>query len=158
MSGVNERAGRASPWSSTDLVVLWMCGSGALAGALGGTFVGYLYGRDQALTAAHVPWYAVTGLIIGAVAGFLLGLVPAGVMVALGRRTWATAPVRVAVTALAGAAPLTLSQLVLSGFSSVGEVLVFCALVTGAPAALVAAWLPARTRRSSPRVEVQPGP
>jgi hypothetical protein len=148
MLGVDKRTSRAPGWSYSDLVLVWMCGLGALAGAFGGAFVGYLYGLDQALTAATVPWYAATGLVIGAAAGSLLSLAPAGVLVALRHRRWATAPVRIALTALVGAAPLTLYQLLVSGFAMAGEVIVFCVVVTGAPAGLAAAWLAYRTRRS----------
>lgn len=123
-----------------------MCGFGAVAAALGGAFVGYLYGRDQALTAASAPWYSVGGFVIGAVAGIFLGLVPAGVFHVLAPRTWASGPVRIAVVALAGAAPLTIYGLVVSGFAS--EVAAFCVMVTGTPAALAAAILVHRNRRS----------
>jgi hypothetical protein len=151
MMGVDKRAGRAPKWPYNNLVMVWMCGLGALTGAFGGAFVGYLYGLDQALTAAAVPWYAATGLLIGAAAGSLLSLAPAGVLVALQHRSWATAPVRIALTALVGAAPLTLYQLLVSGFAITGEVIVFCAVVTGAPAGLAAAGLALSTRRSLPR-------
>lgn len=114
------------------------CGA---AGAIGGVFVGWLYGRDQASHAAHIPWYGIGGLLLGAFFGLLISLAPAAVLILLRGRGWAAAPVRIVLAALAAAAPLTLYMLAVSNFDPVGEVMVFCVFVTAVPAGLAAAWL-----------------
>jgi hypothetical protein len=146
---VRVTARRRPPWAYANLLVAWACGLGAVAGALGGGFVGYLYGLDDAVTSSEVAIDAVAGLLLGTAVGAGSGLLPAALLVALQSRTWATTPVRVVFAALLAAAPLSVLQLLASGSTVVPEALGFCALVTGAPAAVAAVVASRRSATSS---------
>ena len=83
--------------------------------------------------------------------GFILSLPAANVLVALLRKTWATAPVRTVLTALVGAAPLCLHLVVATELAATWRETLVTALVGGVPAGLAAAVHSARTRRSAAR-------
>jgi len=117
-----------------------------LAGAVSGCFVGWLYGRDQSLTAAGIPWYGVGGSVLGLLLGLLISLPPAVVLLALLGRGWASGPVCVVLAALAAAVPITLFIVLASAFYPVPEVLLFCLTVTAVPAGVVTGWLTRSSR------------
>ena len=124
------------------------CGS---AGAAGGFFVGWLFGRDQAPAPRDIPWYGIAGLLLGAFLGLLASLPPAAVLTGLQGRAWAPVSVRISSTALAAAAPIVLYVTVASGFEPALEAVVFCVAVTAVPAVLATAWLAARAGHAKRR-------
>ena len=146
------RSSGARVESDLDRAVVWLGGACVAAGAVGGFFVGWLYGRDQATSASSVPWYAVVGLLVGAVLGLFVSIGAIVVLVAVDGRRWAASRPLRAVLAGAGAAlPGALLLEVPAGFAAAPEALVFCVAVAALPAGLATALLDRRTGRPDAR-------
>lgn len=125
-----------------------MAASCAAVAAGAGCFVGWLYGRDQATSAAEWRTYMVEGVVVGAVVGLVVGLLSAVLLVGLHRRAPIGAPGRVALTAVAAAVGVGLVVVVLSGFAVVWSAILFCSLAAGVPVAAAGGWVSYRRHRA----------
>ena len=134
-------ARRGSAGSDAGAALGRMAACCAPAGALGGGYIGWLYGLDQALSPAGVPGYVLVGLLLGALFGMLMALPSGLLLLGLEQRGLAPAPVRVLLSALAGAASATFVLGMASGSSLTGREALLAALAGGLAAGLVATGL-----------------
>ena len=123
-----------------DDAVLWLCIACAAAGAVGGCFVGWEWGRDEATEATGTSELVLAsgvGLLVGLVVGLAVGIGAVLVLVALDGRAWASAsPLRAVLAAAGAAAPLTSLLFLLSGLEVSPSTLTFALTVSALPAAL----------------------
>lgn len=134
---------------SVERTAFWLAGFCGSAGAAGGCFVGWLYGRDQATAMREVPWYGAAGLGVGVLLGLLVSIGPILALVAVDGRPWASATRCAVLAAAAASVPIILVLLATSGFHMSSVALVFCAAVTALPAGIATICLNRRTNRAT---------
>jgi len=130
-------------------MVSWVGGFCGAAGGVAGFFIGYLYGRDQAIVMSNAPWYGLAGLVIGIIIGLLVSIGPVVVLAAFNERRWAqSTPVRALLAAVAAAVPI-FGLAWASG--ATWQILLLCAVVGALPAGIATIGLDRRTTRELAR-------